>query len=83
MKSAAHTLAAVAVSERETSVADQEPEQRQCKLRRDRQVHATRQHENEYADVPERMDDVDDPPYEIGEHTTHRVLSSYLLTTTT
>src|SRR5919107_1498294 len=69
--------------ERETSVADQEPEQRQRQLRRDRQVHATRQHENEYANVPERKDYVDDPPYEIGEHTTHRVLSSYLLTTTT
>src|SRR5215218_7769433 len=69
--------------ERETSVADQEPEQRQRQLRRDRQVHATRQYENEYADIPERMDYVDDPPYEIGEHTTHRVLSSYLLTKTT
>jgi hypothetical protein len=29
------------------------------------------------------MDYVDDPPYEIGEHTTHRALSSYLLTKTT
>src|SRR5215208_4555979 len=58
--------------ERETSVADQEPEQRQRQLRRDRHVHATRQYENEYADVPERMDYVDDPPYDVGEHTTHR-----------
>src|SRR5215213_9893549 len=65
--------------ERETSVADQEPEQRQRQLRRNRQVQATRQYENEYADVPERMDYVNDPPYEIGEHTTHRALSSYLL----
>src|SRR5829696_3430395 len=64
--------------ERETSVADQEPEQRQRQLRRDRQVQATRQNENEHADVPERMDYVDDPPYEIGEHTTHRAISSYL-----
>src|SRR5918993_793880 len=32
--------------ERETSVADQEPEQRQRQLRRDRQVHATRPYEN-------------------------------------
>jgi hypothetical protein len=29
------------------------------------------------------MDYVDDPPYEIGEHTTHRASSSYLLTKTT
>src|SRR5918998_303765 len=69
--------------ERETSVADQEPEQRQRQLRRDRQGHATRQYQGEHADVTERMHYIDDPPHEIGEHTTHRASSSYLLTKTT
>src|SRR5215208_1851141 len=67
---------------RKTSVADQEPEKRPRQFRRDRQVQAARQYENEYAYVPERMDYLDDPPYEIGEYTTHRAFASYLLSET-
>jgi len=69
--------------ERKASVAYQEPEKRQRQFRRDRQVQASRQYENEYAYVPERLDYLDDPPYEIGEHTTHRAFASYLLSETT
>src|SRR5215210_2349623 len=68
--------------ERKASVADQEPEQRQRQLRRDRQVQTPRQYENEHAHVPERLDYVDNPPYEVGEQTTHRAFSSYLLSET-
>src|SRR5687768_2929222 len=64
--------------ERQTAVADQEPEQRQRQLRRDRKIQTTRQYQDEHAHVLQRMDYVDDPPYEIGEHTTHLALSSYL-----
>jgi hypothetical protein len=65
--------------EREASVPDQKPYKRQGQFRRYRHEQASRQDENEHADVPERVDYVEDPPHDIGEQTTHQALSAYLL----
>jgi len=53
--------------EREASVTDQKPYKRQGQFRRYRHEQASRQDENEHADVPERVDYVEDPSHEIGE----------------
>jgi hypothetical protein len=60
-------------------VPDQEADERQGQLRRDRQEQTPGQDEHEYADVSERVDYVEDPPHDIGEQTSQQTLSSYLL----